>query len=77
MRKFGFSIRTQGGSLVENLVIQGRDLAEAERKLRQIYHRCTIEQTRELGEALPHEASDFEGLISLIAAQPDEPDPKR
>lgn len=66
MTKFGFTIRTRGGSLVSNLVIQGRDQAEAENKLRQVYHHCTIMQVRALEDAA---ASDFEAVISLIAAE--------
>jgi hypothetical protein len=67
MTKFGFRIRTRGGSVVENLVIQGRDRDDAERKLRQIYHHCEILDVREFAEAVPPEASDFEGVITLIA----------
>lgn len=67
MMKFGFRIRTRGGSVVESLVIQGRDREEAERKLRQVYHHCTILEAREIAEAAPADASDFEGVISLIA----------
>jgi hypothetical protein len=67
MRKFGFRIRTRGGSVVEHLVIQGRDLGEAERKLRQVYHHCVILETRELQDASAADASDLEGVISLIA----------
>ena len=67
MKKFGFRIRTRGGSVVDNLSIQGRDLAEAERKLRQVYHHCVILETRELQESGPVDGSDLEGVISLIA----------
>jgi hypothetical protein len=67
MKKFGFRIRTRGGSLVDNLTIQGRDLEEAERKLRQVYHHCTVLESREIPDSAPVDASDFEGLISLIA----------
>lgn len=67
MKKFGFRIRTRGGSLVEHLTIQGRDLEEAERKLRQVYHHCVVLESRELEEAPPADASDFEGVISMIA----------
>ena len=67
MKKFGFRIRTRGGSLVEHLTIQGRDLEEAERKLRQVYHHCVVLESRELEEAAPADASDFEGVISLIS----------
>lgn len=65
MKKFGFRIRTRGGSVVDNLTIQGRDREEAERKLRQVYHHCVVLETR---ESLEHsDASNFEGVISLIA----------
>ena len=67
MRKYGFRIRTRGGSVVDNLAIQGRDLEEAERKLRQVYHHCVILETRELLESSPGDSSDLEGVISLIA----------
>lgn len=67
MTKFGFRIRTRGGSIVENLVIQGRDRDEAERKLRQVYHHCVVLEVRQITDAAPAEASDFEGVISLIA----------
>ena len=67
MRKFGFRIRTRGGSMVDNLTIQGRDLDEAERKLRQVYHHCVILETREVLEAGGVDASDLEGVIGLIA----------
>ena len=74
MRKFGFTIRTRGGSLVDNLVIHGRDQAEAEKKLRQVYHHCTILKAGALEDPV---ASDFEAVISLIASESrkrDDPD---
>jgi hypothetical protein len=67
MKKFGFRIRTRGGSVVDNLTIQGRDREEAERKLRQVYHHCQVLEAREHEESAPPDASDFEGVISLIA----------
>jgi hypothetical protein len=69
MKRYGFRIRTRGGSTVDNLVIQGRDQEEAERKLRQVYHHCTILDARLLAEPLPAEASDLEGVISLIVSE--------
>ena len=42
MIKFGFRIRTKSGLQVDNLAIQARDQAEAEHKLRQMYHRCEV-----------------------------------
>ncbi len=67
MKKFGFRIRTRGGSVVDNLTIQGRDRDEAERKLRQVYHHCVVLEARESEDPAPADASDFEGVISLIA----------
>lgn len=76
MKKFGFRIQTRGGSTVDNLVIQGRDREEAERKLRQVYHHCTVLEGKLLSERA--DGSDFEAVISLIAAQrPREDDPGR
>ena len=40
--RFGFSIRTRGGVLMENLFIPGASIDEAERKLRQIYLGCSV-----------------------------------
>lgn len=42
MARFGFSIRTRGGVLIENLAIPGASAEEAERKLRQIYIGCSV-----------------------------------
>jgi hypothetical protein len=45
-QKYGFRIRTRHGLMVERLTIHGRDEADAERKLRQIYHHCEILERR-------------------------------
>lgn len=71
MKKFGFRIQTRGGSTVENLVIQGRDRDEAERKLRQVYHHCTILEEKLLADPVPEDASQLEGVISLISSEAD------
>lgn len=66
MTKFRFSIRTRVGSLVSNLLISGRDQAEAERKLRQMYLNCEI---LECVVQPPDEKSpslSFEDVASLI-----------
>lgn len=42
LTKYGFRIRTRVGLVINNLVIQGRDPAEAQRKLRQMYRDCEI-----------------------------------
>ena len=40
--RYGFRIRTRQGLLLGRLVIHGRDAADAERKLRQMYQHCQI-----------------------------------
>ncbi len=42
MQKFEFCIKTRDGQRVERLKIAGRDQADAERKLKQMYHYCEI-----------------------------------
>ena len=71
MKKYGFRIQTRGGSTVDNLVIQGRDREEAERKLRQVYHHCTILEEKVLADPVPEDASQLEGVISLISNEVD------
>jgi hypothetical protein len=40
--KYAFRIRTRAGLTLDRLMIPGRDLEDAERKLRQIYRGCEI-----------------------------------
>jgi alpha-D-ribose 1-methylphosphonate 5-triphosphate synthase subunit PhnG len=40
--RYGFRIRTRSGLIVDNLLIHGRDEADAERKLLQMYQHCKI-----------------------------------
>jgi len=69
MIKFGFRIRTRGGSVVENLQAQARDRAEAEEKIRQIYHQCEILECQEVTPTLRKEGLDLEDVIALIGKQ--------
>ncbi len=67
LTKFGFRIRTRVGLVVENLLIPGRDAAEAERKLLQIYRGCEIlERTchRPTSKAAP--VTTYEDVMTLI-----------
>ena len=70
MLKFDFSLKTRDGQKVENIQIYGKDLPDAERKLRQMYHHCeiinckAIETDKTLGQSV-----DIEELLSLIAKQ--------
>jgi hypothetical protein len=41
-RKFPFRIRTRAGLVVDSLLIPGRDVADAERKVHQLYRDCVI-----------------------------------
>ena len=70
MNKYGFRIRTRGGMLLENLQVQARDRAEAERKITQIYHHCEIVECREVTRTLKKEGLDLEDVIGLINKQP-------
>ena len=40
--KYAFRIKTRLGLVVDNLLIHGDDVAQAQRKLRQIHPRCEI-----------------------------------
>jgi hypothetical protein len=74
-QKYGFRIRTRQGFMVEHLAIHGRDEADAERKLRQIYQHCEILERRVMRPAVTRlacpRASDktgatFEDTLSVI-----------
>jgi len=72
MTKYGFRIRTRSGTPVDNLVLQARDYAEAERKINQIYPHCEILECRQIQSPTGDDALNLERIISLIASQPDE-----
>ena len=76
--KFAFRIRTRHGLIVEHLMIHGRDEADAERKLRQMYLHCEILERnimqpatlRPAHAATARQESDgisFEEVVSLIS----------
>jgi hypothetical protein len=75
--KFGFRIRTRQGLIVEHLMIHGRDEADAERKLRQMYLHCEILERSVMQPAVMQpslatpsgtaDGSSFEEIISLIS----------
>jgi len=72
MMKFGLKIRTRSGLPVDNLVVQARDQAEAERKVTQMYMHCEILECRQIQTVTRDDATDFDGIISLISRQGDE-----
>lgn len=72
MLKYGFRIRTRSGTPVENLMLQARDRAEAERRINQIYPHCEIVECRVIQTAIGDDGASFESIISMISRQPDE-----
>lgn len=70
MRKFDFSILTRDGQKIESIVIAGRDEAEAERKLRQMYRYCEIVScnSKQSDSSLGGQQSmSVEDILSLIS----------
>jgi hypothetical protein len=68
--KFGFRIRTRDGLVVENLMIHGRDEADAQRKLTQMYRQCEVLECRVRSgpaRAAPGRHATFEEVIELVS----------
>jgi hypothetical protein len=66
--KYAFRIRTRTGMVVENLTIHGREEADAQRKLVQMYPHCHVLECRALGAPAKAEpAASYEEVVSLIA----------
>jgi hypothetical protein len=67
MTKYGFRIRTRVGLVVDNLLIQGRDEGDAERKLRQMYQGCEIIECAIVGTGgVRGPMASFEEVAGLI-----------
>ncbi len=64
--KYGFRIKTRIGLIVDNLLIPGRDEADAERKLRQIYRDCEILDRCSQQPAAKAVPASYEDVIALI-----------
>lgn len=65
--KYGFRIRTRHGLVVEQLTIQARDEADAERKLRQMYTHCEILNCT-ISRNMPNpDTISFEDVVSLLS----------
>lgn len=69
MIKFGFKIKTRGGTIVDNLMIAARDRIEAGRKVTQIYHHCEILDCHEVQPSVNEETLDLERAINLISKE--------
>ena len=70
MPKFDFSVTTRDGQKVDSVQIYGKDLPDAERKLRQMYLNCQITQCRAINtEKELSQSADIEDVLSLIVRQ--------
>ena len=68
MLKFEFAIATRTGQKVEGITIAGRDQADAERKLVQMYRHCTIHNcTVRHPEEKAWQATSMEDILTLIS----------
>ncbi|MDE2310254.1 MAG: hypothetical protein KGL01_05430 [Betaproteobacteria bacterium] len=68
MLKFNFSLRTRDGQTVENIQLYGKDLSDAERKLRQMYRNCEVTQYKIINsDNKIAQSADIEDVLSLIA----------
>lgn len=67
--KFRFRIRTREGLEVGKLLIHGRDEADAERKLRQMYRHCEIIGREIVRAAKSSGPARFEEIVSLVTPQ--------
>jgi len=65
--KFDFSVKTRDGQKVGSVLIHGKDLPDAERKLRQMYHHCEVTQCRTINlDKTVGQSLDIEEVLSLI-----------
>jgi hypothetical protein len=70
MLKFEFSIQTHNGERIDNIRVEGRDWADAEYHLLQMYRDCRVTHCKldDACKATP-QTMDIESLFSLIAKQ--------
>ena len=69
--KYGFRIRTRSGTIVDNLLIYGKNEPDAERKLRQIYLGCEIIEAKRLViQAQRSNPVSYEDVVDLITGTP-------
>lgn len=67
MPKFDFSVTTRDGQKVESIQIFGKDMPDAERKLRQMYLNCQITRCTTVShEKEFSQSADIEDVLTLI-----------
>jgi hypothetical protein len=67
MLRFGFNIRTRTGQRVDNICIMAANRADAERRLRQMYHYCEIIHCQSEAVSRHSDPLDLEGVIGIIS----------
>ncbi len=67
MLKYDFSVQTRDGQKIESIVIAGRDQADAERKLFQMYRHSSVLRCDVKGSDGKGPATSMEDILSLIA----------
>lgn len=70
MNRYGFNIKTKQGQRVENISIMAISQAEAERRLRQMYHQCEVLECRQQSVPRRVDTLDVEGVIGMISGAP-------
>ena len=70
MIRYGFNIRTRSGQRVDNICIMAANQADAERRLRQMYHHCEIVNCQSEPVIARNDPLDVEGVIEIISAEP-------
>ena len=70
MLRFGFNIRTRSGQRVDNIFIMAANQADAERRLRQMYHYCEIIHCQSAAVSRHSDPLDLEGVIGIISGEP-------
>lgn len=68
MDRYGFSIRTKHGQKVDNILIMAATQGDAERRLRQMYYQCVIEECTPRSAPRRPETLDVDSVIGLISA---------
>lgn len=70
MLKFEFSIRNRDGQKIDGILIMGRDQAEAERKLFQMYRQSVVLRCKlRHGDDKQWQATSVEDILSLISKE--------
>lgn len=70
MLKFDFSIQTRDGQKIDGILIMGKDQADAERKLYQMYRKCEILNCEIwAGDDKNRHATSIEDILSLISKE--------